>query len=207
MTCDIMLPGRFIEGIFLYRRIRVISPIKATASIDKETIKRLSLVNYSAIPSARIYGVLPYIFNKKNLDTIQQVYSEENRYIISAYQNHHGIKGIIYVDSLLGIKKAFDYVPSSTISAIISQCCGLALWAVLRSECDDPTDIYNKIVEDEKVGFKKENIKYLKRIPRGKEIDLFIKFKHVHKIRDKIVIFGNVIIDKYLIADILGFIS
>lgn len=148
-----------------------------------------------------------HVFSKEELGIIQQVYSEENQYIISAYQEYSSIRGSLKVDKLLGIKKELRYVPASTISAIISQGCGIALWVVLREEYNDPKAIYNRLVEEDRIGFKKENKNYLKPIPLGMNMDYLVTIKHIHKKRHLLVIKGDFLIENCLIAEIVGFIS
>lgn len=151
------------------------------------------------------FGRLPYKFSTEVLNTIQQVYSLENRYIRSAIHNVKGIEAVIYVESLLGIKKEMSYVPASTISAIVSQCSALVLWSILRREADDPITIYNRLVEDELAGFKKEHPIYYKRIPLKTEIPTFIEINHIIEFKGIIVGNERIKLGDYMKTEVLGY--
>lgn len=151
------------------------------------------------------FGSLPYYFSKRVLDTIQQVYSKQNRYVCSAVQTIEGIKATVYVDSVLGIKKEMSYVPASTISAIVSQCSALVLWGALRKQVDDPTAIYNQLVENELVGFKKERPNYHERIPLKKEIPAFIQIMRIAWYDGNLIVKEKINLGTYMDTEILGF--
>ena len=151
------------------------------------------------------FGSIPYYFSKKVLDTIQQVYSKQNRYVCSAVQRMEGIKASVYVDSLLGIKKQMSYVPASTISAVVSQCSALVLWGVLRRKADDPTAIYNRLVENELVGFKKERPIYHERIPLKTEIRASIQIMRVVWYKGNLVVRETINLGTYMETEILGY--
>jgi len=179
-------------------------------------VKRVNknLINSSEIALRRVshtrpkqeqFGTLPYKFSKEALNTIQQVYSVKNRYVRSAIHTVEGIEATVYVESLLGIKKEMSYVPASTISAIVSQCSALALWSVLRREVDNPTTIYNRLVEDELVGFKKEHPVYYKRIPLKTEIHVFIEIMRVVRFNGNIAIVERISLGEYMDTEILGY--
>ena len=151
------------------------------------------------------FGPLPYHFSNEILDTIQQVYSEENRYVSSTIQTIEGIKAIVHVDSLLGIKKEMSYVPASTISAIVSQCSALVLWAVLRGNTEDPTDIYNRLVENELVGFIREHAVYNKRIPLRTKIPVYIRIMRVVRRNGNLFVQEKIDLGNYMHTEILGY--
>jgi len=151
------------------------------------------------------FGSLPYYFSSEVLNTIQQVYNKKNQYICSATQTTEGIKAIIYVGTLLGIEKEMSYVPASTISAIVSQCSALVLWSVLRSQIDDPRAIYNRLVENELVGFKKEQSVYRERVPLRTEIPVSIQIKRVVRANGNLVASERISLGIYMYTEILGY--
>jgi len=113
----------------------------------------------------RSQAITQATLSKSELDFIQQVYLPENRYIKSAFCNNNIISFTLSVDSMLGIKRALSYAPASTISAIVSQCGAICLWFKLCSLCNDVEMTYNKLVENELVGFKSEKIRYQNHLP------------------------------------------
>lgn len=165
---------------------------------------RLGKIPYTYLKQNWV-GTLPYYFSDKVLDTIQQVYSKENRYIRSAIQTVEGIKAIVYVESILGIKKEMNYVPASTISAIVSQCSALVLWGVLRGQAEDPTAIYNRLVENELVGFKKERPVYRKRIPLRTEMPASIQIVRLVRFKGNLVVRQRIDLGIYMHTEILGY--
>lgn len=146
-----------------------------------------------------------YYFSKDELNTIQQIYSKENRYLRRAVLSVEGIEAAIKVNELLGIKKEMNYVPASTISAIISQCSALALWCVLLTKVENPKVIYNQLVENELVGFKREESVYKKRIPAKTEITVAIKVIRIIWNNGDLIAKEKIILTPYMETEILGY--
>ena len=153
-----------------------------------------------------LYAIdLPYYFSREELDTIQQVYCKKNRYIYYAILTNEEIKARIKVDALLGLKKEMSYVPASTISAIVSQCSALALWSILRTEVEDPITVYNRLVENELVGFKREDAVYRQRIPLKTELLASIKIMRLVCYKGNLVVREKITLLPYMETEILGY--
>lgn len=149
---------------------------------------------------------LKMTFNKDQLNIVQQVYAVNNRYITSAYQINDSIIATVYVDSILGIERKLNYVPASTISAIISQCCSLTLWSFLQAEYPNPLHCFNLLVENELIGFRKENHIYYKRLPLKTEVPTLIDILQIKKYHGDLIVKLKIELDKYMRCEILCYV-
>lgn len=155
--------------------------------------------------SSYLSTIKPYKVPQDILAIAQQMYPENNRYVITATQTDKSIEADIFVAALLGIDRQLGYVPATTISAIVSQLSAVALWCKLRDLFDEPKYIFNQMIDRETVGFKRENHIYKNHMPLETTIHASIRITHTRRLNNSIIAHEIIELGSYNKSDILGY--